>query len=147
MVTAAWVLYARFASDWERRHLSFVTGADGLRIARALFALTLLHFGIGHIVFLKETASDVPAWLPWPVVWAYWTGCALITAGFAILIEWRARRPAALSTLQICLFALLVWVPKLVAGFRSAFEWREAIISAALATGAWVVADCYRGSH
>ena len=145
MVAAAWVLYAWFASDWDRCHLCFATGADGIRIARVLFALTLLYFGIGHIVFLKETASDVPDWLPWHVAWAYLTGLAFIAAGLALLFGWFARLAAALSTLQICLFVLLVWIPKMIAGSQSAFTLRETIISAALATGAWVMADSYRG--
>ncbi len=145
MVAAAWVLYAWFASEWERRHLSFATGAGGVRIARVLFALALLYFGAGHLVFPRETASDVPAWLPWHMGWAYFTGYAFLAAGLALLIGWCARLAATLSTGQIGLFVLLVWVPKMAAGSRSAFDWRETIISAAMMTGGWVVADSYRG--
>ena len=58
------------------------------------------------------------------VAWAYLTGCPFLVAGLAILIGWRARLAAALSTLQIGLFVLLVWVPKMVVGSRSAFQWR-----------------------
>ena len=92
----------------------------GVRFARVLFGFTLLYFGLAHFVFLKETASDVLTWLPWHVAWAYTTGVAFIAAGLAILIGWYARLAGVLSTVQIGMFVLLVWVPQVVAGPRSA---------------------------
>jgi uncharacterized membrane protein len=145
MVAGAWVLYAWFAAEWDRRRFGFATGGKGVRTARVLYGAALIFFGVGHFAYVKQTVVLVPAWLPGHPFWAYFTGGTFIAAGLAVLIGLWARLGAALAAAQIGLFILLVWLPIVAAGHISAFQWDEFVVTCALTAGGWVMADSYRG--
>jgi uncharacterized membrane protein YphA (DoxX/SURF4 family) len=121
----------------------FATGTSGARIARAIYGIAIIPFGIAHFQFVKQTAAPVPAWLPAHVAWVYVTGGAFIAAGIAILIGVQARLAAVLSAWEMGLFLLLVWIPVVAKGSLSPFQWGETIVTWVLTAAAWVVADSY----
>ena len=145
MIAAAWVLFAWFAAG--RGRLDLLTGDKAVRIARALYGLGLIPFGYAHFAYVKVTADLVPGWLPWHLGWAYFTGVTFVVAGVSIIIGVFGRLAAALSTLQMALFFLLVWVPLASTRSLSAFQWDEFVANLALIAAGWVVTDSYRSEE
>lgn len=144
-MAAAWVLFAQSAPRSRPGVFGVAAGEPGLRLARALYGLAMIVFGLAHFAYAKLTASLVPGWLPWHMPWVYLTGSAYIAAGAAILSGQLPRLAATLSAVQIGLFTLLVWAPVVaVGGGRS--EWNEAIVSWTLTVSAAVIAASYTGA-
>lgn|SRR6185437_3036840 len=138
LTAAAWVL---FATSGVRAPI--VGGDTGVRLARILYGLAMIAFGVAHMAYAKETAALVPRWLPGHVTWAWATGAAYVAAGAAILVGAWARLAATLSAVQMGLFTLLVWAPVVARGHVSAGDWNETAVSWSLTAAGCVVAASY----
>jgi hypothetical protein len=57
-----------------------------------------------------------------------------------------ARLAAALSTVMMGLFLLLVWVPQIAGDSMTAFQWGEAAVTWVLTSAGWVLTDSWRAT-
>jgi uncharacterized membrane protein len=146
MFAGAWVLFAGMMGErsggW--RH---ITGQRGVRLARVVFALSLPMIGLAHFFYSEQTVALVPAWLPYPLGWAYFTGACSVAACLAVLFGVLPRLAALLEAAMLGVITLLVWVPAIVAAPTDRTAWTALVISAAIACGAWVVGDSYEPAH
>jgi len=141
----AWCLFAAHSGAWAKKHLSLAVGAGGVRAGRFLLIAALPMIGLSHFVYHDLTASLVPKWLGFPLGWTYLTGAASIAAAAGMLFAVFARLAASLEAAMLWIFTLLVWVPRVASHPHVQGNWSEILISAAIASGAWLVADTYRG--
>jgi uncharacterized membrane protein len=140
LMTGGWVLFAQLAELRAGSPLAFLTGENSIRCARILFAVSLLPIGLSHIVYVKQTAEFVPAWLPYREGWAYLTGAGQMASGLGVLFSIFPRVAATAEAGMISLFTLLVWAPAIVAAPKARLPWTGFFISWAIASAAWVVA-------
>src|ERR1700681_4099727 len=95
--------FTRLGGKQEGLKITFA-GENGIRIARILFAVSLLPIGLSHLVYAKETADLVPAWLPFRTGWAYLTGAGQIAAGIGVLFSIYPRMAATAEAGMLSLF-------------------------------------------
>lgn len=141
LMTGGWFLFAKLGALRDGSPASFLASENGLRAARLLFALSLIPIGLSHIVYVKETASFVPAWLPYRIGWAYLTGAGQIACGLGVLFNVLAELAAYIEAAMISIFTLLVWGPAILAAPKTRLPWTAFFISWAIASAAWVVAQ------
>jgi uncharacterized membrane protein len=141
LLSGGWILFARLANLRAGSPFTFLTSESGVRAARILFAVSLLPIGLSHIIYVKQTAELVPAWLPYRAGWAYLTGAGQIACGLGVLFNILPRVAATAEAAMISIFALLVWAPAILASPKGRLPWTAFFITWAIAAAAWVVAQ------
>jgi hypothetical protein len=73
--------------------------------------------------------------------WAILTTIAFALAALAILINRQAKLATRLMTFMLGLFAVLVWIPRVIAHPQAHFNWSEYVLTLLVTGAAWMVAD------
>jgi uncharacterized membrane protein len=141
LMAGGWTLFARLAELGDGSPVAFLSGDRGVWLAKLLFAVAIIPIGLSHIIYVKQTADFVPGWLPYREGWAYLTGAGQIASGLGVLFSILPRVAAWAEAIQISLYTLLVWCPKIIAAPKTRLPWTAFFISWAIGAGAWVVAQ------
>lgn len=144
ITVGAWCLFASHAGAWEKQRLGFLVGEQGIRWARLLLVVSLPPQGLVHFLNIQNVAAFVPAWLPFHLAWAYLTGAGFMAAAAAIVFGVLPRLAANLLAFQVACIALFTWGALLDTGRTACTAF---LISAAIGTGVWLLADTYRGTQ
>jgi uncharacterized membrane protein len=147
LCSAAWVLAHALSNSATGRAPS----NDRLRrladTGRYGFGISLPVFGALHFIYWQYVASVIPGWVPGsPVFWAYFTGCAHIAAGLAIVSGVQARLAATMLGIMFGSWVLIVHVPRVLASPHSQAEWTSLCVAIALCGGAWLMAGYFARS-
>ncbi len=147
LCSAAWVL-AHALSDSATGRTSWNGRLGRLAdMGRYGFGITLPVFGALHFIYWQYVASVIPGWIPGsPVFWAYFTGCAHVAAGLAILSGVQARLAATMLGIMFGSWVLIVHVPRVLASPHSQAEWTSLCVAIALCGGAWLMAGYFARS-
>lgn len=138
---ACWVLAGTLSSDRPVRGPGERRLDQAARAGRYAFAAGLPVFGALHLIFAGGMAGTLPAWLPLPALWIYFTGLVQIAAGLAILAGVKARLAATLAGLLYGSWALVLHLSRVLAQPDIRSAWTGLSVAVALCGAAWLVAD------
>jgi len=111
-------------------------------IARWIFGLCSVDFGLAHLTGVKDNAIYVPKWMPlggdfWTIV----TGICFVLAGLAILSGILDVLASRLLALMLLVFSVVTLVPKLFAFPHRHDVWGGNAYNLAAVGAAWILAE------
>jgi uncharacterized membrane protein YphA (DoxX/SURF4 family) len=135
------VLAATFARSRSRSG----RGGSLFEVGRFLFAISLLVFGIQHLMYGAFVATLIPKWIPGHLFWAYFVGGAFIAAALAIVSGKLAPLAATLLGTMFFLWVVMLHAPRVVGALHNANEWTSLFVALAMSGGSWIVAGATAG--
>lgn len=82
-------------------------------VGRILFGIPFVVFGVFHFINAGALVGAVPGFLPFPLVFVYITGAAMVLAGVSIISKKKIRTACLLLALLLLIYIVLVHVPGL----------------------------------
>jgi uncharacterized membrane protein YphA (DoxX/SURF4 family) len=82
---------------------------------KIFFSIMLIAFGIAHFLYIDNVATLVPAWIPGHIFWTYFAAVALIGSGAAMILNFKLRLVAILTSVMIFLWFLVLHIPRAIA--------------------------------
>jgi uncharacterized membrane protein len=111
---------------------------------RLLFPVTILAFGIEHLVYAGSRDTGMYPWVLGPPGWNCAWGALLITLSACVAIRKRAAVAASLLGTILCLYALFLYGPRVVGPWASLVSVGSPLAAAseilAMSGAAWVLA-------
>jgi uncharacterized membrane protein len=141
IATAAFVLAGTFQISSAKSFARQTTIGIASKLARFVFAFTLIIFGWQHFEYAAYLATLVPAWLPGHLLWIYFTGASFIAAGASIALKILGRLAATLLGLMFFLWVVVLHAPRVYASLRNADEWSSLFVALAMAGASFLVAS------
>jgi len=109
-------------------------------LATFLFAALWIVVGVQHFHYAHFVATLVPAWIPWPLFWAYFVGTTFFATALALIVNKLASLATSLLGIMFLLFVLIVHAPRITAALHNANEWTSGFIALAMSGGGLVAA-------
>jgi uncharacterized membrane protein YphA (DoxX/SURF4 family) len=78
------------------------------------FSITMISFGIDHLLYTKPISTLVPNWIPNPIFWTYFAAIALIGSGLCIVFRFQLRVVASLLGIMIFLWFIVLHIPRAI---------------------------------
>ena len=138
---AAGILLFLIALWAARTDLAQARGLDKVvALSNLCFAAPLAVFGALHLSAARGLMTMVPAYMPWPLFWAYFVGVALLAASLSIATKIQVRWSGLLFGIMMFLFVAMLHIPRAMANPRDRIAWVIVFREMSFAGGAWILA-------
>jgi uncharacterized membrane protein len=105
------------------------------------FAAPLAVFGAEHLSAAQGISQGVPKFMPWPLFWTYFVGCALIAASLSIATKIQAQWSGLLFGIMMFLFVAMIDLPTALHNPHNRIFWALLAREMSFGAGGWCLAS------
>ncbi len=122
-----------------------INRAESLLLAgNYLFAAGLFVFGVLHAVYGTYISVLIPAWIPFPVFWAYFVGAAFFAASISLFIQKQVHLAATLLAIMFFLWVCIEHAPRVIASPNMETEWTSLFVALAMCGISLMIAGSFK---
>jgi uncharacterized membrane protein len=124
-----------------KRDLVRARGLDKLvALGNLCFATPLAVFGAEHFAAAHGISQLVPKFMPWPLFWTYFVGCALLAASLSMATKIQVRWSGLLFGIMMFLFVAMMDLPGALADRHNRSAWVLLAREMSFGAGGWWLA-------
>ncbi|HZC23391.1 MAG TPA: hypothetical protein VE866_08630 [Candidatus Binatia bacterium] len=120
------------------------TEAHGLdkvvTLSNLCFAMPLAVFGALHLSAAAGLSQMVPKFMPWPLFWAYFVGCALLSASLSIATKRYVFWSGLFFGIMMFLFVAMMDLPGVLSELHNRIAWELMLRELSFGAGGWMLA-------
>jgi len=109
-------------------------------VGRWMFAVSLVLFGVQHLLYAVFIKALIPAWIPWHVFWVHFTGIAFLLAAVSLMTKVQVELTGSLLGLMFLLWVIVLHAPRVVRARHNGEEWTSAFVALAMCGASLVMA-------
>jgi uncharacterized membrane protein len=109
-------------------------------LGNLLFAVPLAVFGAEHFAAAQGISQLVPKFMPWPLFWTYFVGCALLAASLSIATKIQVRWSGLLFGVMMFTFVSMMDLPGTLANLHNRIIWALLAREMSFGCGGWCLA-------
>lgn len=109
-------------------------------LGRWMFAVSLVVFGVQHLLYAVFIAALIPAWIPWHMFWVHFIGIAFLLAAVSLMTKVQAGLTGSLLGLMFLLWVIVLHVPRVIRMRHDGPEWTSAFVALAMCGASLVMA-------
>jgi uncharacterized membrane protein YphA (DoxX/SURF4 family) len=118
--------------------------AEWRLVGRILFAVSLVVFGVQHLMYGRFIAALIPGWIPERVFWAYFVGAAFLAAALAIASGKLAWLAGTMLGGMLLLWVVILHAPRVAAALHNGNEWTSLLVALTVSGCGFVIAGTMR---
>lgn len=111
---------------------------------RIMFGIPWIVFAIQHYMYADFVSTLVPAYMPWRLFWAYFTGTAMLAAGVSFIIGRQVQLAAFLLGCLMILYLLMVHPLLILPGPQVGQHWMRFFQDIAIMAACFALASSRR---